>query len=113
MLFFLSKHYFASRNCLREIEASLNTTQPLVLVHEQQEDKGGGSLEALKAECREEMRVCIFDGRRTPITWHRISHYQNLTLKLIATEMLNIASQTTLWPTTPCSFRSSCPARSA
>ena len=89
MLFFLSKHYFASRNCLREIEASLNAKQPLVLVHEQQEDKGGGSLEALKAECREEMRVCIFDGRRTPITWHRISHYQNLTLKLIATEMLN------------------------
>lgn len=89
MLFFISKGYFASRNCRREIEASLNATLPLVLVHEQQEDKGGGSLEALKAECREEMRSRIFDGQRTPFTWHRISHYQNLTLKLIATEMLN------------------------
>ena len=57
-------------------------------MHEQQEDKGGGPLDAIKAECRnDEMRAKIFDGRTT-ITWHRISHYQNLTLKLIATEML-------------------------
>ena len=33
------------------------------------------------------MRDAIFGGR-TPIAWHRISHFQNLTLKLIATEML-------------------------
>ena len=61
----------------------------LVLVHEQQEDKGGGPLDAIKAECRDDgMRAKIFDGRTT-ITWHRISHYQNLTLKLIANEMLS------------------------
>ena len=61
----------------------------LVLVHEQQEDKGGGPLDAIKAECRDdEMRAKIFDGRTT-ITWHRISHYQNLTLELIANEMLS------------------------
>ena len=88
MLFFLSKKYFGSRNCLKEIMASLGQGKPLVLVHEQQEDKGGGPLEALKAECRDdEMREAIFNGR-TPIAWHRISHFQNLTLKLIATEML-------------------------
>merc|ERR1719424_1484449 len=88
MLFFLSKNYFGSRNCLKEIVASLEQGKPLVLVHEQQEDKGGGPLEALKAECRDdEMREAIFNGR-TPIAWHRISHFQNLTLKLIATEML-------------------------
>ena len=87
MLFFLSKHYFTSRNCLREVKASLDAQRPLVLVHEQQEEKGGGPLAALRAECRQEMRSYVFDGH-TPITWHRISHYQNLTLKLIATEML-------------------------
>ena len=88
MLFFLSKKYFGSRNCLKEIAASLEQGKPLVLVQEQQEDKGGGPLEILKAECRDdEMRGAIFDGR-TPIAWHRISHFQNLTLKLIATEML-------------------------
>lgn len=60
----------------------------LVLVHEQQEDKGGGPLDVIKAECREnEMRTAVFDGRTT-IAWHRVSQYQNLTLKLIATEML-------------------------
>ena len=88
MLFFLSKKYFGSRNCLKEIAASLEQGKPLVLVHEQQEDKGGGPLEKLKAECRDdEMRDAVFDGR-TPIAWHRIFHFQNLTLKLIATEML-------------------------
>ena len=88
ILFFLSKKYFGSRNCLKEIMSSLEQGKPLVLVHEQQEDKGGGPLEALKAECRnDETREAVFSGR-TPIAWHRIFHFQNLTLKLIATEML-------------------------
>ena len=87
MLFFLSKHYFTSRNCLREVKASSDEKRPLVLVHEQQEEKGGGPLETMRAECREEMRAYVFDGQ-APITWHRVSHYQNLTLKLIATQML-------------------------
>ena len=87
MLFFLSKHYFTSRNCLREVKATINEKLPLVLVHEQQEEKGGGPLEMMRTECREEMRSYVFD-ERAPIAWHRISHYQNLTLKLIATEML-------------------------
>eukprot|EP00908_Phaeocystis_cordata_P010222 Transcript_21062.p1 GENE.Transcript_21062~~Transcript_21062.p1 ORF type:complete len:283 (-),score=92.94 Transcript_21062:195-1043(-) len=88
MLFFLSRRYFTSKNCLREIKTSLELDKPLVLVHEQQEDKGGGPLDVIKAECREnEMRTAVFDGRTT-IAWHRVSQYQNLTLKLIATEML-------------------------
>ena len=88
MLFFLSKTYFGSRNCLREVRASLEQEKPLVLVHEQQEDKGGGPLEQLRLECRDgEMRAKIFD-ERAPIVWHRVSHYKNLTVKLIATEML-------------------------
>ena len=39
MLFFLSKKYFGSRNCLKEIVASLEQRKPLVLVQEPQEDK--------------------------------------------------------------------------
>ena len=87
MLFFLSSKYFRSRNCLKEIWASLKYKKPIILVHERQEDKGGGPLEMLQAECTKELRDKIFDGR-APITWHRVSHYQQLTLKLIATEML-------------------------
>ena len=76
MLFFLSKNYFGSRNCLKEIVASIEQRKPLVLVQEQQQDKGGGPLELLKAECRDdEMREAIFNGR-TPVVWHRISHFQ-------------------------------------
>ena len=90
MLFFLSTNYFGSRNCLREIKASIEQEKPLVLVQEQQKDKGGGPLDTLKAECRDDqMRGEIFNGR-TPIVWHRISHFQNLSLKLIATEMLRL-----------------------
>jgi len=87
MLIFLSKHYFTSRNCLREVKATIHEQLPLVTVHEQQEEKGGGPLQAMRTECREEMRPYVFD-KCTPITWHRIAHYQNLTLKLIATGML-------------------------
>ena len=87
MLFFLSKHYFTSRNCLREVKATIDEKLPLVLVHEQQEEKGGGPLEMMRMECHEKMRPYVFD-ERAPIAWHRISHYQNLTLKLTATEML-------------------------
>ena len=46
MLFFLSRRYFQSRNCLREVRASLEQEKPLVLVQEQQEDKGGGPLDS-------------------------------------------------------------------
>ena len=88
MLLFISKKYFGSRNCLREVRASLEQEKPLILVYEQQEDKGGGPLDVLQAEClNAEMRAKIFDGRN-PITWHRISHYQKLTLKHIATNTL-------------------------
>ena len=72
MLLFVSKLYFISKNCLREIRASLEQDKPLVLVHEQQEDKGGGPLEEIMNECHsQEMRAKIFDSR-TPITWHRV-----------------------------------------
>ena len=88
MLFFLSKKYFGSRNCMIEIKATLEHSKPIVLVQEQQEDKGGGPLDTLQAECRDDkLRASIFNGR-TPIVWHRISHFQNLSLKLIAADMI-------------------------
>ena len=71
MVFFLSKGYFASQNCLREIHASLNLEKPVVLVHEQQENKGGGPLELLKAECPEKIRGV--PHRRTTYVPHDIA----------------------------------------
>jgi hypothetical protein len=86
ILFFLSKGYFISRTCLREVRLALTKETKPVLVHERQVKMGGGTLGDLQAECPTDVRGQIF--LRVPITWHRISQYQNLTLKLIATEML-------------------------
>ena len=92
MLFFLSKKYFWSRSepharmfapsdtshqitpfcgwcgadCLREIKATIELEKPLVLTHEQQEDKGGGPLEQLQAECPDELRGPVYAH---PIRW--------------------------------------------
>ena len=54
------------------LAALVAVQKPLVLVHEQQEDKGGGPLEQLRLECHDDgMRAKIFDGR-APIVWHRM-----------------------------------------
>ena len=72
ILCFLSRRYFVSRNCLREVRATRDQGKPIVLVHEEQEDKGGGPLEQLRLECHDDgMRAKIFDGR-APIVWHRM-----------------------------------------
>ena len=54
VLFFLSKGYFLSFNCQREIRATLNAKKPLVLVHEEDESKGGLPL----AKIVDEKPVC-------------------------------------------------------
>ena len=53
MMFFLSKGYFRSRNCLKEIRATIVFKKPLVLVHEADPGKGGLTLDASKEECPE------------------------------------------------------------
>ena len=53
MLFFLSKNYFTSKNCLREVKASLDAKRPLVLVHEQQEEN------AARSTSRPRHAVCL------------------------------------------------------
>ena len=45
VLFFLSLGYFGSKNCEREVRASLDRQKPLVLVQEA-DPKKGGTLEA-------------------------------------------------------------------
>uniref|UniRef100_A0A7S4F8J4 Uncharacterized protein n=1 Tax=Chrysotila carterae TaxID=13221 RepID=A0A7S4F8J4_CHRCT len=87
VLLFLSKGYFASRNCLREVRRSEQAAKPLVLVHESDLGKGGVSFDDSRAECPEDLRNFVFNGRST-IRWHRIGGYQRLSLKLIADGLL-------------------------
>ena len=74
MLLFLTKSYFKSINCLREIKACAGMSEdgsgapgagrgdlkPLILVRETAPTKGGAMLPALKEECPEELREFVF-----------------------------------------------------
>ncbi|EOD04884.1 hypothetical protein EMIHUDRAFT_220686 [Emiliania huxleyi CCMP1516] len=73
-----------THNCLREIRASLEQSKPLVLVQEADPAKGGGTLQALRGECPDELQSDIFDQGRTQTTWYRIEEFQRVSLKTIA-----------------------------
>jgi len=90
---FLSRGYLQSRNCLREVDATLKKAKPYQFVHEADPEKGGGPLEELKEELDdEEQRKSLFESGHPVTTWHRIAEFQVVSLKLIAEEMLS-ASQ--------------------
>ena len=107
ILFFLSQGYFRSKarlsfpprlyrplavppaspapqNCLREIRSSLEKDKPLVLVQEADPDKGGGTLQALRDECPEDLQPAIFDEDWPLTIWYRIEEFQLVSLKIIA-----------------------------
>ena len=76
MLIFVSKGYFKSKNCLREIRCSVDSGKPLVLMHDPV--RGGATLEFIKAEeCPSELHDGTFlrpgsGEERDVVTWHRI-----------------------------------------
>ena len=88
VLCFLSSGYLRSTNCLREVRAALEKGKPLVLVHEADPNKGGGTLAELRAECPEELRAAIFDAGWPMVVWHRIEAFQHVSLKVIAEALL-------------------------
>ncbi|KAL1507993.1 hypothetical protein AB1Y20_007595 [Prymnesium parvum] len=90
VLTFLSKGYFYSANCRREITCAFHNNIPLALVHEADVAKGGVSLETLRLDCESacpEQRELLANGREI-IVWHRMADFQQLSLKRIAKTML-------------------------
>ena len=74
ILLFLSKGYFFSPNCLKEVDAALEGDKPLVLVHESDIKKGGAPVEALRADCESKKgRIAVFEKGGEVIPWHRVS----------------------------------------
>jgi len=58
--------------------------KPLVLVQEADPKKGGGTLQALRAECPEDLQPDVFD-KDWPLTiWYRIDEFKLISLKIIA-----------------------------
>ncbi|EOD23669.1 hypothetical protein EMIHUDRAFT_239307 [Emiliania huxleyi CCMP1516] len=103
-LVFLSAGYFKSFNCRRELYAALGSNRPFIPIQEADVDKGGASIEALKAECREhcvetappaypsysgpgEMLARVFEAT-PPIVWVRVNAFQLESLKAVAMRML-------------------------
>lgn len=95
VLLFLSKGYFKSRNCLRELRAAAALSKPLLLVHEHDPAKGGLSLAESIAECPARYRDYVFGGRAT-VPWHRVREFQRLSMQLIAEGILAASPHYTL-----------------
>ena len=86
LLVILSDGYFQSKNCLRELNAALDTDTPLVLVHERDPARGGLSLERLRLQCPEALRERVFAYR--VVEWQRIKPFQLVSLRLIGQGLL-------------------------
>jgi len=89
MLLFLSKGYFVSRNCLREVVATLEQAKHYVFAHEADPGKGGATVEELKKELKNEShRDQLFDDAHRINVWHRIQAFQEVSLVHIVEDML-------------------------
>ena len=71
VLFFLSKGYFFSVNCRKEIDAALSNKNPIILLHESDPNRGGAPLLQFWNDCPEELRSSIFPTDRPVIPWMR------------------------------------------
>jgi hypothetical protein len=67
---------FSSRNCLREVVATIQMSKPYLFVHEADPGKGGAPVNTLQLELLNvPHRNKLFDGRRAT-QWHRIQDFQ-------------------------------------
>ena len=92
VLLLLTKGYFLSRNCMREVLATVKKSRPVIIVHCDNAKKGGASLDDLRGECpSEELRRAIFDHDAPLVPWKALSDQFNyLSLKMIAQRTLEI-----------------------
>ena len=85
IMIFVSKGYFLSNNCLREVRCASSKTKPLSLMHDPV--RGGATLKGCIEECPVEVRGYVFDDRPV-ITYHRARDFQVVTMKLLAQQLL-------------------------
>ena len=80
---------FFSANCLKEVDAALANSKPLILVHEGDVKKGGALLGSLRADSESKRRSAVFDKGGEVIPWHRVAAFQLFTLKMIVVRVLH------------------------
>ena len=82
---FLSHWYFKSKNCLREVQATVDKDKPIMCTHEIEKPKGGGPLEDIKAELDDQrLKDAVFARERQITIWYRIADFQLISLKQLA-----------------------------
>ena len=88
IMIFVSKGYFKSGNCLREARCTVDKKKPIALVHDPV--RGGATLDFIRdEECPDELRGPVFGhGRRPVIEWHRIADFQQVSIKLLAEQIV-------------------------
>ena len=85
VLVFLSKGYFLSANCCRELKAATEQGVTMLPVHEANSGRGGAPLSQLISECPDYARPVLFPAGAGPlIPWLRARPLQITTLTLIA-----------------------------
>lgn len=82
----LSRQYFASKNCLREIRAAVRLRKRILFVHEADPEKGGAPLGAIRAQAGDEFQH-LFETTEV-IRWMRVTAFQVETLRRIAEVLL-------------------------
>ena len=68
---------------------------PIILLHEADTKRGGAPLAQLRGECPEDLRDPVFldgDGQREVILWLRVQAFQLVSLKKIASALLEHAT---------------------
>ena len=88
MLFFLSKGYFFSANCKKEIAATLANGNPIMLLRETDPARGAAPMEQLLTDCPDDWREEIFVPHHPVIPWLRVKEFKLVTLKMIVSSML-------------------------
>jgi len=119
-IIFLSKGYFRSENCRRELYTAFVLEKPIILVLETDNDKGGASFEEMRQEFSEsavhpeEFKSAVnaipgygssgsapspllvdfvdYVFSKDPVIWVRVHDFQVESLKLIAHRMLQLSA---------------------
>ena len=82
ILIFLSRGYFASKNCSIEYKEAMAKKKPLMLVHESDPTHGGGPLDYLLDECPAALRPKLRrEGQHILVPWLRAPEYKLVVFK--------------------------------
>ena len=88
IMIFVSKGYFKSKNCLREVRCTVDKGKPIALAHDSATYLSTYMPFATirDTECPSEMQSILREHEVVP--WHRIQEFQRVSLKLLAEQLL-------------------------